>query len=392
MGAYRRIIVLLTFFLAGPAFLSAQEVRIGLFDDQVISTFVFHGMEGTHIVSDDMDFSLEIKKNELVYVNLIDGKLVLTDGNFQYGSFDKLEIGSSDKGSSFRLKLVDPGMNALNYQGLLEVNLFHGFIQLINIVPFDDYIAGVVETEGGAGATTEFYKAQAILCRSYAVKNWEKHPGQNFNLCDNTHCQAFHGMSDENPGIHEAVLSTHGLVLVDKGNSIVPAIFHSNSGGETQRASVVWNREDEYLQAVVDPFSLGQRSASWKSSISLETWRQYLSQQINSDITRFTAEELLTRQDHRKKFFVLGKDSIRMADIREDMNLRSSFFSMELKNDSILINGKGYGHGVGMSQEGAMEMARQGYSATDILNFYFYNVRIIELDDVPASGFPESFR
>jgi stage II sporulation protein D len=81
-----------------------------------------------------------------------------------------------------------------------------------------------------------------------------------------------------------------------------------------------------------------------------------------------------------------------LADIRTDLELRSTFFTMEVKNDSILIHGKGYGHGVGMSQEGAMEMAKQGYSFSDILRFYFYNVKIIEMADARDPGLPETFK
>ncbi len=396
MGTCRRIITLTAVFLAGtsllPMRLSAQNVRIGLFDNQVINTFVFHCTGGNYQAFGDSAFYRDIKNGELVYISLMDDKLVLMDGDLYFGTFNKLIIKESSSHCSFRLKLVDPVLEPRNYSGNLEINRFHGSVQLINELSLDKYIAGVVEAEGGPGATVEFYKAQSILCRSYAIKNWVKHPGQNFNLCDNTHCQSFHGVQDENPGIYDAVMATHSLVLVDQNYSIVPAIFHSNSGGETQRAADIWNSGDEYLQAVVDPFSLGLKEARWKKTISIREWKQYLSKQCKSDLNKFTDEQLMIRQDHRKKYFILGSDSIRLADIRNDLQLRSSFFTMEIQNGSIVLHGKGYGHGVGMSQEGAMEMARQGYSYSDILRFYFYNVQIIELGDVPVSSLPEGFK
>jgi stage II sporulation protein D len=396
MGTGRRSIIYLSFLLAGAGFflpgLFAQKVRIGLFDDQVIHTFVFHCIGGAYQAFGDSVFSREIKSGELVYISMMGDKLVLMDGDLHFGTFNSLEIRDTEANSSFRLKVVDPVMEPRNYPGRLEISRFHGSMQLINELSLDDYLAGVVEAEGGTAAPDEFYKSQAILCRSYTIKNWEKHPGQNFNLCDNTHCQVFHGMSDENPGIHDAVLGTHGLVLVDQNSLVVSAIFHSNSGGETQRATDVWNSGDNYLEAVLDPFSEGLHSARWEKVISREEWKQYLSRHTKTDISRLTGEQLLIHQDHRKKFFILGSDSIRLADIRTDLALRSTFFTMEAKNDTILIHGKGYGHGVGLSQEGAMEMARQGYSYSDILRFYFYNVQIVELADVPVSGLPEGFR
>jgi stage II sporulation protein D len=143
---------------------------------------------------------------------------------------------------------------------------------------------------------------------------------------------------------------------------------------------------------VLDPFSEGLRSAKWEKSITRVEWKQYLSKHCKSDISKLTDDQLLIRQDHRKKYFILVSDSILLADIRIELALRSAFFSMEIQKDSILIHGKGYGHGVGMSQEGAMEMARQGYSCSDILRFYFYNVQIVEIADVPDLGLPEGFR
>jgi stage II sporulation protein D len=395
MGTGKRSIILLSFFLGAVSLftqgLSAQKVRIGLFDNQEIKTLVFHCIEGKYLVYGDSLPSREINKGDLVYISMMGEKLVLMDGDLRFGIFNKLEIRETSLSSYFRLKLVDPVREPQNYSGKLEINRFLGNIQLINELFLDEYIAGVVEAEAGSTAITEFYKAQAILCRSYAIKGWEKHPGQNFNLCDNTHCQAYYGMSDENPAIPDAVLSTHGLILADQKSNIVAAIFHSNSGGETQRASDVWSSGDDYLQAVLDPFSEGLRNARWEKSISMTEWKAYLSKKSKADLNQLTDQQLMIVQDHRKKYFIVGGDSLRLADIRSDFDLRSTFFSMENQNDSILLHGRGYGHGVGMSQEGAMEMGRQGYSYSDILRFYFYNVQIIELTNVAESALPDSF-
>jgi stage II sporulation protein D len=92
----------------------------------------------------------------------------------------------------------------------------------------------------------------------------------------------------------------------------------------------------------------------------------------------------------RKKYFILDKDSIKMSKIREDWGFKSSFFDMFPDGDSILIWGKGFGHGIGMSQEGAMKMARDGYSYQDILQFYFNGVRIMDYRDLPDSSLPKS--
>lgn len=375
-----------------PSGIEAQKIRVGLFDDQAVNACVIHCTEGSYKLFGDSLYICDVKIGELIYLSLNNDVIRLMKSGTGNAQFSTLKFSENGQKSSFRLKVVDPAKDPQGYSGDLEITCFHGAMQLVNETQLDDYLAGVVEAEGGPAAKSEFYKAQAVLCRSYAIKNWERHPGQDFNLCDNTHCQVFHGISDENPAIPDAVLATHGLVLVDQNFNIVPAIFHSNSGGETQRATDVWGTGDEYLQSVLDPFSEGLRNSNWEKQISMETWRQYLANHSTADLNKFPNEDILIKQPHRKKYFILGKDSLRLADIRTDLGLKSSFFSMEARSDTILIRGKGYGHGVGMSQEGAMEMARQGYSFSDILRFYFYNVQVVELDDVPLSGLPEDFR
>jgi stage II sporulation protein D len=87
---------------------------------------------------------------------------------------------------------------------------------------------------------------------------------------------------------------------------------------------------------------------------------------------------------------VLDKDTIRFTKIREDWNMKSTFFNMFPEEDGkILIWGKGYGHGIGLSQEGAMKMARDGYNYKDIIQFYFYNVRLMNYEDLPDSSLPD---
>ena len=94
----------------------------------------------------------------------------------------------------------------------------------------------------------------------------------------------------------------------------------------------------------------------------------------------------------RKKYFILDKDSIRMAKIREDWGFKSAYFDMFPDGDKVLVWGKGYGHGIGMSQYGAMKMARDGFTYQDILQFYFHEVRLMDFRDLPDSSLPEQAR
>lgn len=379
------------FILSFGSAVSGQNTRIGLFYDQLVESFVFHCMEGSYSIIGDGQIIGNLDAGQLLYINLEEGKIILRDGLDITSGFSHVEFSDPSMKSEFSLKLVIPSLLPQNYEGELEVNIRHGMFQLVNKLEFDHYLAGVVETEGGPAAGEEYFKAQAVLCRTYAVKNWERHIEEGFNLCDDVHCQAYKGKNDENPAILQAVYSTHDIVVADFSYKLITAAYHSNSGGQTQKADGFWPGKHEYLLSILDPFSETGRNFSWKDSIDWNVWKEYFrSRGVKLKETDTT--KLLIRQPHRKEYMVLGEDTIRLADIRTDFNLRSAFFDARLEGNRIVLDGRGYGHGVGMSQEGAMEMAEEGYTYRDILNYYFNNIRIYDLNDLPFNSVPEIFR
>ena len=178
------------------------------------------------------------------------------------------------------------------------------------------------------------------------------------------------------------------MVVADYNYRLITAAYHSNSGGQTQRASHVWLTDTDYLQSVVDPYSLHQPNAKWQDTISFRDWKAYLLRNGMASVERIPDEIIYVEQMRRKKYFILDDDSIRMTKIREDWGFRSTFFDMFPDGDSVLVWGKGYGHGIGMSQEGAMKMARDGFTYQDILQFYFHEIRLMDYRDLPASSLP----
>ena len=370
----------------------SQDIRIGLFEDKLVNTFVFNCVEGQYDVTSFEKSIVQLQAGDLLYISLIDSMFTVQNGNQSYGSFSSVHLGDLNTNGEFRIKLVDPAGDSRNYYGDLETKVQNSVIQLINELSMENYLAGVVETEGGITAPDEYYKAQSVICRTFALKHWKRHESQGFNLCDGTHCQAYKGINDENKQILESVLATHNLVLTDSKYALINASFHANSGGETQRASDIWGVGEDYLQAVVDTFSEGQKNSRWSKSLPLSEYRKYIFSILTGDTSKLINESLMIKQNHRRKNFIVGKDTILISDIRNDLGFRSSFFSTELKPDSVIIYGRGYGHGVGMSQEGAMEMARQKYSYSDILKFYYDMINISDISDLPDSELPEVFR
>ena len=312
------------------------------------------------------------------------------DAQQDYGFASHVELQALSVESVFRIRSVTPELESRIYDDHLLVIPADRYLTLVNRVDMDKYLAGVVEAESGSGAEKEFYKAQSILCRTFALKQMDRHASEGFSLCDGPHCQAYKGKSLSNPEILEAIIETSGLILADYNFKLITAAYHSNSGGQTQRASDVWLKDVDYLQSVVDPYSLHQSHAKWQDTISFEEWKSYLLKNGMRSVTKIPDEIIYIEQMRRKKYFILDKDSIKMTKIREDWGFKSTFFDMFPDGDNVLVWGKGFGHGIGMSQEGAMKMASDGFSYQDILRFYFHEVRLMDYRDLPDSSLPRA--
>ena len=387
----RKTVFITTFFLVGLAKLSSQDIRVGLFYEKLVSGFTFHCTSGEYVLKSDSGEFISLSHGDIFYVSLINDSIYVNDGSSSFGPFRQLFFHDRELNGRYRIKVVEPSLDPSTYEGDLEVEITHGTLQLVNELDFDRYLAGVVLSEAGSGAPEEFYKAQAILCRTYALRNWGRHSGEGFNLCDHTHCQAFHGINGQNRDIYNAVLATHNIVVADNHYQLIMPAYHSNSGGETEQASDVWPVDHDYLQAIVDPFSKDQRHSRWKETLRPEAWIAYL-QAKGFDIKDEDVGDVIIRQPHRKKSLIYKEDTLSLSVIREDLGFNSAFFDMDLENDTLVIQGRGYGHGVGLSQEGAMEMARKGYSYSDILRFYYNDIQLTDINDLPDSELPAEFR
>ncbi len=376
-------------FILFPAF--TQDIRVGLFNDYIATAITIHCIQGSYEIISEGELVSELKEGDLIYLSKVSDLIRINSGIKVVGEFKELFFQDKTLRGKFRIKLVIPGVPPRNYNGDLKVGIHQNSLQLINETDFDSYLAGVVETEAGPVAHPEFYKAQAVLCRTYAVKNWKMYENQGFNLCDDTGCQAFKGISESNRDIMKAVLATHKMVVTTPYSELIQAAYHSNSGGETQKGDEFWPGEHPYLLPIIDPFSVDKRNYRWQETLGKQVWIGYLNA-MGIDTETDDSLSLLIRQKHRMIRYPINGDTLSIPRVRSDFGFKSSFFTMTMTADSIRIDGKGYGHGVGLSQEGAMEMAEQGYSYEDIIRFYFFEIMIKNLNDLPLSVVPEEFR
>jgi stage II sporulation protein D len=296
------------------------------------------------------------------------------------GKFKRVKISSPIFVKSFRLKLILPDRKPRFYEENLIISTEGGDLKCINEISLDNYIAGVVQAESGRRSFQEFYKVQAILARTFALSHLQKHIAEGFNLCDHTHCQAYFGKTTE-LDIMKAVTDTKGKVVVDDNLNLIDAAFHSNSGGQTANSEDVWGSRLPYLRSVIDTFSTKMPNAKWERKMAKEDWLSYLKLKHNYPIQDSNARwlALTFKQDIRKPYIETNNIKVPLKNVRTDLQLKSTFFSISSQGDSVVFKGKGFGHGVGMCQEGAMRMAKLGYKYPDVINFYYQKTQLIDL-------------
>jgi stage II sporulation protein D len=296
------------------------------------------------------------------------------------GKFKHLKISSNDENRSFRIKLISPDKKPRFYQDNLILDTESGFLKCINEIELDNYIAGVVQAESGKRSYQEFYKVQAILARTFALSHIQKHATEGFSLCDHTHCQVYFGKSMEFE-ILKAVLETKNSVVVDDNLNLIEAAFHSNSGGETANSEDVWGSKLSYLRSVKDSFSVKMPNAKWERKMAKEDWLSYLKLKHNYPIQDSSALLLAItfKQDSRKQYLEANNIKVPLKNVRTDLQLKSTFFTIIPFGDSLIFKGRGFGHGVGMCQEGAMRMAKLGYKHKEVINFYYQKTQLIDL-------------
>lgn len=242
------------------------------------------------------------------------------------------------------------------------------YLETIVKVPVEPYIAGVVEAEGGMSAEPEYHKAQAVLARTWLITNMGKHKEEGYHIKDDQSSQAFKGVPHGKHAsmISRAVEQTKDTIATHDGNPII-GFYHSNSGGYTVLPQDVWSKKLPYCRAVFDPFSKKETAYRWTKDIPLSEWNAYLKVPADFDWSTFFRGLPEGRQTH----YTIGDEIVKLETLRRHFQLRSTYFTANAMGDTVHLEGYGFGHGVGMSQQGAMRMAMGGFHWKEILDFYF---------------------
>ncbi len=360
-----------------------EVINVGILWGTRPASSVVSIQTGSYTLYGDHKPIRQLTINQTMVLRTQGSQVQVTSGGKILGVYSKVRLKRNTWGSAFNLKTTSPSKIKRTYNDNLYASVYSGKLKLINNVYIEHYIGGVVEAESGSKETYEYYKVQAIIARTYVLSNLNKYSKYGFNVCDRVNSQVYKGMSTRNPDIIKAVNATRGLVLVDSDINLIQAVFHSNSGGQTANSEDAWSTEVGYLRSVEDTFSLNQPHYNWKTFIEKEKWLSYLKRKYKYPISDSIYLEYVLDYCPKKRDRCLSPlaPNTLLKTIRIDWGLRSTFFSIKEGEEGkyVYFEGRGFGHGVGLSQEGAMRMAELGIPYNKILKYYYKDTHLIHL-------------
>lgn len=257
-----------------------------------------------------------------------------------------------------------------HYVGDIEVWKGKEGMYLINELPLEEYIKSVVSAEIGPNWDMEALKAQAVISRTYAIYQKGMNNNPNYDLTSSVLHQVYKG-SNVDARISYAVMTTGGEVLT-YNDRLIEALYHSTCGGRTEDVEEVFGKNYPYLKSVSSACDLSPYSV-WERKIPAEEIEKALNLSGIKEISirSFTATKRV------KTVEILHRDgplTVKATDLRKLLGwsrLPSTNFEMHRDNGTYVFEGKGYGHGVGLCQWSALQMARDGKSYREILDFFY---------------------
>jgi stage II sporulation protein D len=296
------------------------------------------------------------------------------------------------RGTAFRLRSERPiRLNGREYPATLDIVRSGEGLAVVNELPLEDYVVGVVRAEASEKWPLEMLRAQAIAARTYAAYQRLLGAGKPFHILASTAHQQYAGRVPAGSSAWTAVRDTAGLVLLWEGE-VFPAFYHTESGGYTEDPRTVFAaRNMPALKPVRCDFSAGSPHFYWTLDVRLPDLADTLRRQ-GVQIGAISGVEVTERTPSLRASVVAVSDGrttvpLRGNDFRRMIGydtFKSTLFAVVVDGDVARFSGRGYGHGVGMCQWGAKGMAEQGYSATQILEYFYPGTTLGSLQDRPA--------
>ncbi len=366
--------ILLTVLSAEPAVAEPPVIRVAILQDA--GDFVISA-RGVYTIADQTQQLLLIKGRRLrrSRVQVVDGGLAVGNKFFDTGhlrieSQKDITIYSHNKKGQFR--------------GAIDIIIAEsGKLLVINRLDVESYVKGVLLHEVSDRWPIEATKAQAVATRTYALYKMAENKDRPFDVTSDIYSQVYGGKTAERFRTDIAADYTKGQVITYDGK-IIPAFFHANSGGHTEDATLVWGIDLPPLKGVEDPYAKDMPSYKWKKNFQSSQVQEKLTRagikvgkiasiEISQRTPSGRIKELVVRSRDGSTTRLSGK---KFRDIIGPNEVRSNMYEIDMQGFYFDLSGLGWGHGVGMCQWGAYQMARQRHDYDEILQYYYPGVEI----------------
>ena len=260
-------------------------------------------------------------------------------------------------------------------------------------MPLEDYVRGVVAAEGSMESEPEALKALAIASRTYLLKNLGRHSSEGYDFCTTTHCQRYRPADPESPAVSsaiiEAVEATKGEVLRDGNDQLADSYFSASCGGATANLSTLWGgTAPPYLRGVRDEYCASEPHHSWSDVISPAQMLKALNTDPRTSVGERLVDVRILRKDASGRAELISVEGNRRITVKGwDFKiivgralgwnvLKSSRFDISRSGVNFVFRGSGFGHGLGLCQEGAHVLAAGGAGYRQILTKYFPSTHV----------------
>lgn len=306
-----------------------------------------------------------------------------------------LTLNGQDAGNTTLYLAPTPGsvveISGRSYRGGVLLRSLDGGVQAINVVDLEDYLRGVVPAEMPASWPAAALQAQAVIARTYAAAR--VNPAVPYDTCATESCQVYQGVAAEKPGSDAAIQATAGQVIA-YGGKAATTYFSSDSGGFTASAKEAWNMDLPYLPAKPDPFSVGPRSR-WQLDLPAAKVQE-LAVKYGAKIgtLRAVTASRVSESGRPSELTLTGSagthliQGAKAGGFIRALGAPSSRVNLGMQGGTLTLQGAGAGHGVGLSQYGALGLANAGYDVLHILGFYYPGTLLSRLAAAPRAATP----
>ena len=388
-------------------------------------------VQGNYTVLENPNINIDRKEYR---VSIENSQLILSDGSTSHAMGSSFTLRQHNGDEPNHLRIHNTSYGWVNYRGDMRFLVVNGTITLVNHIFIETYLYGVVPSEMPNSWPIEALKAQAVTARTFALRSQNANRANFADLCDTQMSQVYRGFNPALANSIQAVDQTVGLVLTH-GGALAATFYSSSNGGITEASSNVWlgGGSIPYSTVMQDPFdarnTLNQH-AFWtveipktnvpavvNTGMATEIASLLIGQGYSGNLSDILVREIreitlsspnasgrissarvtvfldVIRQSDRVTESIERTFTFERSGVRRALALRSLLFTMQDAGDKFIFSGRGFGHGVGMSQFGAQQKALENHTFEQILAFYFPGTQLVlsamippQLTDMPSRG------